>query len=594
MPAIQFGGLSSGLQTTQIIDALMGAERLGLTRLQNNHKLFDTRTTAYAKLGTALADLLAKAKAFTVSGAGAGRSAVSSDLAALTATASSGAAAGLYRISIDRLATSTRATSTSAVGAAITDATATGMMATLPLPGSVSAGTVGIVVDGQIVHATIGPAATTSLADTLGAIATAVQAQLQGSDPGATVTASIVNDRVQLAVSGGSGTHAIHFGSGADTSNALTIFGLAGTNAAAFGTGTPITGSTALGVVRTTGALDAAGLTGLASTTTGSLTINGVAIAYDTTTDSLNTILSRINASNAGVTATVDRADDQIVLTSKTAGSRVIEIADTAGTLGAALHLGPGTTNAQVIGTTAQITVDGVVHTSDTNHVTTAIQGVAIDLFAEGTGTKTLTVGVDRTAVKTAIKDFVTSFNALADLLDTQTARPTTTGGTAGPLAGEEGLSSLQLSLRSLITRGASGFTGALSSFADLGVTSGPIGSAVGTTDRLQLDEDKLAKAIDLDPTRVGDLLGGMTGIVKPMVDRLTALTGTNGLIDARTKGLASSIRLITEQERAYQDRLDLKQTALEAKFARLEATLSRLQSTSSQLAAQSSANTNS
>jgi flagellar hook-associated protein 2 len=595
MPAIQFGGLSSGLDTTSIINALMTADTTGLTRLQTTHASYDTQTTAYGKLSTALNDLLAKAKAFTVSGAGAGRSATSSDTSAFSAAATNGAAAGQYRITIDRLASATRATSTAAIGTAITDATATGMMSSLPLAGTVTAGQVGLVVDGVIVHATIGAPGSTSLADALGAIATAIQSQLQGSDPGATVSASIVNDKVQLAVSGGSGTHSIRFGSGADTSNALTIFGLAGTTSAAFASGSPITGSTALGVVRTTGTLDAAGLTGLTSTTGGKLTINGVDIAYDTTTDSLNTVLSRINASNAGVTATIDRAGDRIVLTSKTAGARVIEITDKTGTLGAALDLAPGTTNAQVIGTTSQVTVDGVVYTSDTNHVTTAIPNVAIDLVSEGTGVKTLTVGVDRTGVASAIKGFVNSYNALADLLDTQTAQSPASGsggtrGISGPLAGESGVMGLALSLRSTIMGVAGGFTGSMRSFADLGVTTGAIGSAVGSTTRLTLDEDKLNKAIDNDPARVGDLLGSATGILKPVVDRLTLLTKTNGLIDSRTKSLATQMRRITDQERQYQDRMDLKKAALEAKFANLESVLAQLQQTQNQMSAQANA----
>jgi flagellar hook-associated protein 2 len=590
MPAIQFGGLSSGLQTDQIISALMSAEKIGLTRLQTQHQLYDTRTAAYGKLGTALSDLLAKAKAFTVSGAGSSRSATSSDPSAFTATASTTAAAGQYRISVDRLATSTKATSTGSIGAALTDATGSGMLNTLPLAGSVTAGTVGIVVDGTIVHATIGNPATTSLNDALGALATAIQGQVQATDPGATVSASIVANQVRLTVAGAAGTHTVRFGAGGDTSNALTIFGLAGVSAGAFGTGTPIAGTTALGVVRTTGTLDAAGLSGLTSTTSGKLTINGVVIAYDTTKDSLNTVLSRINASNAGVTASMNRMTDTIVLTSKTAGAKVIDLTDTAGTLGAALKLAPGSTAAQVIGSTAQVTVDGTTYASDTNHVTTAIPGVALDLLDQGTGTKTLTVGVDRSSVRSSVKAFVDSFNALADLLDTQTAKPATSGAAGGALVGEAGISTLALTLRQTRTPNASGFTGSLSSLADLGVTTGAIGSAVGTTDRLALDDTKLQKALDLDPQRVADLLGGANGILKPIVDRLATLTGTNGMIDSRTKGLAASIALVSRQESDYQERLDLKQAALEAKFARLESTLSLLQAQSSQLAAQSNA----
>jgi flagellar hook-associated protein 2 len=589
MPAIQFGGLSSGLQTTQIIDALMGAERLGLTRLQNSHKLYDTQKTAYDKLGTMLKDLLARSKSFTQSGAGSGRSAVSSLSSAFTATAGATAITGQYRISVDRLATATKATSTGSVGTAVTDSTATGTLSSLPLAGSVTAGQVGIVVDGTIVHATIGDPTTTSLTDAMTAMTAAMQTQISGSDPGATVSASIVANRIEFAISGGSGTHSVRFGTGSDTSNALGIVGLAGLSSTTFASGAPISSTGVLGVVRATAALNAAGLTGLASTTTGSLQVNGVAIAYDTTVDSLNTILSRINASTAGVIASVDRANDRIVLTNKTAGSKVIDLVDASGTLGAALQLAPGTTNAQAIGQTAQVTVNDQVFTSDTNHVSNAIAGVTIDLFEQTVGTASLTVDVDRTKVKTAIKDFVTAFNALADLLDTQTALPPSKGAAAGPLNHEDGIRGMALGLRSTMLQAAAGFSGAISSFADLGVTSGAIGSAVGATKRLVFDEAKLDAALDADPTRVADLLSADGGVMKPLVDRLLSLTGTNGLLDSRLKGLASAVTSVTARERAYQDRMDLKQGMLERKFARLESTLALLQQQGSSIAAQTS-----
>jgi flagellar hook-associated protein 2 len=596
MPAIQFGGISSGLDTAAMIDAIMGAEKIGLTRLQNTHAGYGTTKAGYDKLSTSLKDLLAKAKAFTVSGAGSGHSAVSSDATAFSAAADTTATPGQYRISIDRLASATRATSAASIGGAIDDTAALGMMSTLPLAGTVTAGDVAIVVDNAIIHATIGAPATTTLKASLDAIAAAVQAKVRETpaDALATVTASIVNNRIQLTTTG-TATHTIHFGAGGETSNALSVFGLAGVNSTNFTAATPVVASGSLGVTRSTVALDQAGLSGLASTTTGLIRINGATIAYNSTVDSLGTILSRINASNAGVTATIDRANDRIVLTNKTAGSSAIDIVDVAppagvtGNLGAALNLKPGTVTAQTIGQTAQITIDGQTYVSDTNHVTNAITGVSIDLVDQTVGARTLTVGVDRSKVAGSVRDFVTSYNALADLLDAQTAVSVTKGAAAGPLASEYGLRGLSLSLRSLITGIAAGLTGSIRSLGDIGVSTGAIGAAAGSTKRLVLDEVKLNAALDADPSRVADLLGSSGGVMQPLVDRLNGLTGTNGIIDARLSGIASDVTRITEQERNYQDRLDLKQSGLEAKFARLEATLAQLKNQQSALTAQTS-----
>src|SRR5437899_1538284 len=154
MPSIQFGGISSGLDTKSIISALMDIERQPLLRLQNQQATFTAMKAAYGSLGTSLSDLLSKAQAFTLTSAGSARSATYGDSTKMIVAASSAAVPGTYQVSIDRLATATRATSTAAAGTAITDATSTGMMANLPLAGTVTPGQVGIVVDGVLVKAT--------------------------------------------------------------------------------------------------------------------------------------------------------------------------------------------------------------------------------------------------------------------------------------------------------------------------------------------------------------------------------------------------------------------------------------------------------
>ena len=325
MPDIQFGGVSSGLDTQGIISALLNAESQPLLRLQTRATALATRRTAFGMLESAVLDLLARTQAFTLMSAGSARSATAADPLKFTAVAGSAAIPGRYTVAVDRLATSTKATSTAAVGTAITDASATGFMTTLPLPGAVTAGTVGLVVDGTIVTATVGDPATTSLRSVTDAIAGAIQARAQATDAGATVTSSIVGNMVRFTVSGAVAPHDIRFGVGGDTSNALALFGLAGQHVADFGTGTTaITGTNLLGVTQLSAVLDSAGLGGLASTTTGVITVNGVAIDYDTTVDSLNTVLTRISNSDAGVTASVDRTNDRIVLARKAAGATAI------------------------------------------------------------------------------------------------------------------------------------------------------------------------------------------------------------------------------------------------------------------------------
>jgi flagellar hook-associated protein 2 len=425
-------------------------------------------------------------------------------------------------------------------------------------------------------------------------IAAAVEGQLQSggngtaADAGATASASVTGNHLELSIIGASGTHSIRFGSAGDSSNALSILGLSGQTATAALNPT-ITGSTELGVVRTSTALDGAGLTGLTSTTTGKLSINGVDIAYNTTTDSLSTVIGRINASSAGVIATLDRANDRIVLTRKVAGAIAIDVHDTSGTLGSALKLAPDTTNAQVIGESAQVIVDGRTVTSDTNHVTNAIDGVSLDLLGlsdAGTAT-TLTVGVDRTGITAAINDFIKSFNALGDQLDKLTVNtPGTDGksGTKGPLATDWTVQSMYLDLRSTVTQAVAGLTGSLTSLADVGISTGPIGSG---GKRLVLDGARLGKALDQDPARVASLLDDTAGALKPLLDRLNAINGPKGIINGRTEGIASAIRSLDRQQADEQERIDAAQASYEARFAALEGLLAQLQTQSSSLSSQ-------
>ena len=721
MSTIQFGGVVSGLNTQGIIDALVAAEKQPLTTLQKKEATLTSQKAAYSQLGTAIDALISQVKNFTVTSAGAARTATSADSSIFTATAASSTPVATYQVSIDRLATATKAASTGAIGAPVTgsvdtskmlaeaslgtavtagqmaitidgttiqyavgdpetttmqsvmdglasavqaqmqaggdsatvtasivngqvqlqiggntlshdvsfgdtgdtsnlatafgldtqgvtgqqNATITGtsyldpVLSSLNLPGSVTAGQISAVVDGVIVHYTVGDPAHTSLTQLLTGFAAAIQSQFQagganqGPDATATVTASVVDNKLQLAVTGAGLTHSLSFGAAGDASNALAVLGIS--TASASGAANPtLTGTTNLGVVRTGGTLDSAGLTGLTSTTTGVLSINGIDINYDTTVNSLATVISRINNSGAGVIASVDRTNDKLILTRKETGSLAIDLQDSSGTLGAALKLAPGTTNAQTLGSTAQVTVDGRTVVSTSNSITNAIDGVVIKaLKVSPLGeAQSLTVGVDQSAIQTSLNSFVSSFNSLADTLDNLTSTtPGTAGGTAGtsgPLATDATARSMLLSLRDLLFQ-VSG-TGSINSLGAIGLNTGSIGSLAGTTNRLQIDTTALTAALNQDSGRVASLLDSSSGPMAALLSRLKSYqdpSNTNAYIQAHTAGLSSEISQTQKEELDRQEMIDNYTAMIERQYAAMEATLALLQSQSSQIAAQ-------
>ena len=720
MSTIQFGGVISGLNTQGIIDALVAVKKQPLTDLQSKEASLTAQKAAYAQVGTALDDLVAKVQAFTVTSAGASRTATPADSTIFTASAASSTPAATYQVSIDRVATASRAASTAALGAPITGAVATSQMlsdanlatpitkgnmaitvdgqtvqfavgdpntttlqslmdgiasalqsqiqaqgdtatvaasivgghlalsvsgngaahtisfgdavndtsnaakalgldtqgvsgsqnptitgaayldptlSSLNLPGSITSGQISAVVDGMIVHYTVGDPTKTTLTQLLNGLASTIQTQLRaggtnvGADAGATVSTSLAGNRLAISVSGAGVSHSISFGSAGDASNALGILGISNSSVSNAMNPT-LAGTTNLGVIRTGSSLNTSGLSGLTSTKTGVLTINGVAINYDSTVDSLATVITAINNSGAGVIASVDRTNDQLLLTRKDTGALAIDIQDTSGNLGAALKLAPGTTNAQTVGLSAQVTVDGRTITSTTNTITNAIEGVTINALKQSPlgVAQSLTIGPDQTAVTSALTDFTKSFNSLGDLLDNLTATtPGTPGGaagTAGPLASDTTVRSLLVNLRDTLF--AVNGSGSINSLGAIGLSTGAIGSAVGTTNRLQLDTGKLTTALNSDANQVASLLDGAAGPLANVLSQLKGLedpSNTRSYVQANTTGLGSEISELQREEADAQEMIDNYQATIEAQYAAMEATLATLQAQSASIA---------
>ncbi len=177
----------------------------------------------------------------------------------------------------------------------------------------------------------------------------------------------------------------------------------------------------------------------------GTFSVNDTGSVTVLATDSLSDIRDRINAANAGVTASiigVGPNQSRLVLTSKTAGDAGITLADTSGNALQSLGiLSDATTIAPaavlVAGMDALFTVDGVAFTTTTNVITTAIEGVTLTLTSAEAGAVT-TVSVDRSVAdaRTAMQGFVDAYNAVGDFIRQQQTAPPE-GGTAPPLFGD-------------------------------------------------------------------------------------------------------------------------------------------------------------
>ena len=576
---ITFGGISSGLDTKSIVDALIAAESAPLTRARTQITLRERQRDGYTRIRTAANDLIAALRPLATVGGGtiAARAATPADTTTLTATATNTAAPGVYSVAVTRLATATTARSTDAIGTAVTANDMGTTLSALAMAGTPTAGVVRIEVDGQLVSAAIGDPTTTSLDDALMAISDAIRgAMVAAGDPSAAVDVTVTNNRAVFSVTGATGSHTVRFGATADTSNLIELIGLRGTTATAVTDGSSITGGRALGVVKTSSTIDNAGLSGLTSTATGTLTINGVAVAYDTTSDSLATVIARINAAGAGVTASLDRTNDKLLLTATTAGPLPIAIEDTSGTLAAAIGLAPGTTNAQTRGLSAQVTVDGVLREALSNNPADLIDGVTLNLKATGAATS-LAVTPNTGGAADALGSIVTRYNAIVDAVDA------VSGAWDAVLRSDPNVRRLIGSVRELLmARGTT--TGQVGGLGDIGVSSGAIGAAPGATRRLAVDATKMAAAIAADPEGARTIVGGASGRIAAAIDGLELIASSSGTLFASITRSNSELTSLRNRQNLLGDRLTARRASLERTYARIESAIGALSSQSAQI----------
>jgi len=172
--------------------------------------------------------------------------------------------------------------------------------------------------------------------------------------------------------------------------------------------------------------------------TSGTFTINGISIEVNTAEDTLNEIIEKINSSAAGVTASLDSVSNQISIVQNvdkdtTATSIKVGASSDTSNLLKALRLTTGSnadgsisriespTSATVVSnqrTTAEIEVDGVHYSRNTNVIDDVTPGLTYDLQGETSSPVTVTVSGDKDRALEAIARWVVEYNKTVKLLN--------------------------------------------------------------------------------------------------------------------------------------------------------------------------------
>ncbi len=203
--------------------------------------------------------------------------------------------------------------------------------------------------------------------------------------------------------------------------------------------------------------------------------------------NSLNAIADEINNAEEGVIASVinDGTNDILVVRSEETGaSHALSITDTTN-----LNLADVNNELQQA-QSAELTIDGLAITSESNTVSSAIAGVSLTLRGETTQTEVLTIEADQDATKDSIQQFVDTYNTLNEYFDAQFGSAEFRA--ASSVRNASQVRSIQLELQNLVTGRITGIPeGNLRSLAELGIT------VADATGRLEFESSKFDDLVE-------------------------------------------------------------------------------------------------
>jgi len=558
MAGIQLSGLINGSFDWQsVVNELIQLDSEPITTLQTAEATNNSQLAAYTQLSGDFTTLQTAAYALQADGVFNGVTASSTTSgSSWTATADNGTAAGNYSFDVSQLATPAYVTGLSHIANPLaTTSDVSGItLATMPTATAVTAGN--FTVDGQTVAVTTSE----SLQDVFNAIATATSGNVTASyDPS--------TDKVTLTSADSS---EIVLGAANDTSNFLSAMELSNN-----GTDT-VTSANMLGSVAMNSPVQQAdlktALTGLNSSGDGYFTINGVTIGYNASTDSLATIMTRINDSGAGVTANFDPTDDRMVLTNNSTGDVGLGVQDTTGNLMSALGLTTSAGATFTHGLNAEFSLNGGSTTSSLSNTlsdaSTGVSGLAVTV--NSTGTQTIAVTPNTSNMQTTINSFITAFNTLQSDITAMTTTTANSNGTVtdSVLSGNQEVPQWATDLRNLAFNSISGLSGDISSLDALGIGYTGISNQLSIT-----DQTTLTNALTNDPNGVAEFFQDPTkGLAAEFINYTDKILAPNtGGIAVETTALNDDNANDATKISQLQIQVDAERTSLTNEFLAMQ-----------------------
>ncbi len=236
-----------------------------------------------------------------------------------------------------------------------------------------------------------------------------------------------------------------------------------------------------------------------------------ITVSDENNNTTLSGLREYINDNDFGVQASIidDGNGYRMVLTSEETGAaNSMEItvtddgdsdnSDNAGLSQLAFNAGAQTSLAQTVAAQdAELSLNGLDITRETNTIAGAISGVTLNLIKADVGNIiSLDISESQTGIKAGILEFVDGYNGMTASINSLTGYDAETGN-AGILIGDFTVQGITRQLRNVISSQVAELTGNIQSLVDIGITTSPID---GT---LEVDSDVLDDALSNYPSEI-------------------------------------------------------------------------------------------
>ncbi len=562
---LALSGLASGFDWKSIVDQLIEVSRAPQNRMRSEKSALSTKTSALNEVKGLLSSLKSSLSSLSSTEALQKKSATFRDTTTdWTASANVDAPSGTYQFTFVSEASAAKLTGAGGIATPLDTANT---LSTLPVGRTITAGN--FTVEGVQISITT--------ADTLDDVLANITA-----NTGITATYNAGTDKIEL-VKGGGGS--ISLGASNDTSNFLQALRLSNGSS-------PVTSSTTLSSPRLSGPIDSANLAGWSGTgVSDSIIINGESIDYNSSTDSIQTLLNRINSSSAGVTATYDLSSGRFLLTNKQTGNVGISVQDGMGGGGLAAAMGL-TSGAITSGADAVFSVNGGGNlTSRSNTLDESVHGISgLSVTANSVGTETITVGSDPSAAKGAINSFIEKYNAVQNAIEKYT-KITVDGEkvSSAVLAGNREMATISRELRRILyTTGndesGNPLEGTVKRLSDLGIDFAGIENTISIKNSTTLDS-RLASNADDVIAYFATADNGLVDRLDDMLERLVSSSSTTpGTFQVQLDSISKQNKSLDKQIEEFERRLESQRSLLESSFIAMERAQSGFQQQSAYL----------